>query len=97
MDESIDEINITNNTDDASDSSTTLTASYEEILSPKEISPTVECSWIVGQLAWARVGNFPFWPCMVTVDPTSRIYYKLKGKFLKLIYIFHLFKQLQLI
>lgn len=80
MDESIDKINVINNIDETSNS-TTLTTSFEEILSPKEISPTVECPWMVGQLAWARVGNFPFWPCMVTIDPTARIYYKLKGKF----------------
>lgn len=85
MDESIDEINIVNNIDEISDSSATLN-SIEEIPSPKVIGPDVECPWAVGQLAWARVGNFPFWPCMVTVDPASRIYYKLRGKFLKNIF-----------
>lgn len=85
MDESIGEINIVS-LDEASDSSTTLN-SIEEIPSPKLIGPDVECPWLVGQLAWARVGNFPFWPCMVTVDPTSRIYYKLRGKFLKFVHI----------
>jgi len=89
MDENIDELDptISNNIDEVSDSSTTLN-SIEELPSPKVVSPTVECQWTVGQLAWARVGNFPFWPCMVTVDPTSRIYYKLRGKFLMLIYIY---------
>lgn len=86
MDESIGEINIVNNIDEVSDSSTTLN-SIEGIPSPKVIGPDVECPWTVGQLAWARVGNFPFWPCMVTVDPTARIYYKLRGKFLKFVYI----------
>lgn len=82
MDKNIGEINTVNNVDETSDSSTTLN-SIEEIPSPKAISPASECSWMIGQLAWARVGNFPFWPCMVTVDPISRIYYKLRGKFLK--------------
>lgn len=85
-DENIDEINIGNSVDEVSDSSTMLN-STEELPSPKAIGPNVECPWMVGQLAWARVGNFPFWPCMVTVDPASRIYYKLRGKFLKLLYI----------
>ncbi|XP_011168629.2 zinc finger CW-type PWWP domain protein 1 [Solenopsis invicta] len=48
--------------------------SIEETPSPKVISPKIE--WMVGQLAWARVGNFPFWPCMVTYDPTAGIYHK---------------------
>ncbi|XP_011707268.1 PREDICTED: histone-lysine N-methyltransferase NSD2 isoform X2 [Wasmannia auropunctata] len=77
VDESIEEINVANNIDEVSDSSATLT-STEEFPSSRAISPTVECQWKVGQLAWARVGSFPFWPCMVTVDPTSRIYYKLR-------------------
>lgn len=85
-DESIGEINVVNNTEETSDSSVTLN-SIEETPSPspKAHDPNVECPWMVGQLAWARVGNFPFWPCMVTVDPVSKIHYKLRGKFLKLI------------
>lgn len=85
MDESLEEIN-TDNIDETSNSS--MLISIEEIPSPKINSPDIECSWIVGQLAWARVGNFPFWPCMITVDPESRIYYKVKGKFFKFMYIF---------
>jgi len=81
MDENIDELNIANNIDKASNSFTLN--SIEEIPSSKVINSTVECHWMLGQLAWARIGNYPFWPCMVTDDPTSRIYYKFKGKFLK--------------
>lgn len=86
MDESIGEINTANSVDETSDSSATLN-SLEEIPSPREIRPPIECPWMIGQLAWARVGNFPFWPCMVTVDPILRIHYKLKGKFFKQIYV----------
>lgn len=81
--DSIDEINITNtitNIDEVNDSST-VSSSTEEDLSSKVSSPTIECQWVLGQLAWARVGNFPFWPCVVTLDPVSMIYHKLKGIF----------------
>jgi len=80
MDENIDEFNIANNIDKASNSFTLN--SIEKIPSSKVINP-VECHWMLGQLAWARIGNYPFWPCMVTDDPISRIYHKFKGKFLK--------------
>lgn len=86
--ESIDEINITNIIDEANGSST-VSSSTEEDSSSKVPSPTIECQWVVGQLAWARVGNFPFWPCVVTLDPNSMIYHKLKGIFLKSSCIFH--------
>lgn len=78
--ESIDEINIANTIDETNDSST-ISNSTEDNSSSKVSSPTIECHWVVGQLAWARVGNFPFWPCVVTLDPVSMIYHKLKGIF----------------
>lgn len=62
--------------------SSTVSNSLKEIL-PSKINHTNhnnECQWVIGQLAWARVGNFPFWPCVVTLDPISMIYHKLKGK-----------------
>ncbi|XP_011260373.1 histone-lysine N-methyltransferase NSD2 [Camponotus floridanus] len=77
--ESIDEINIANAIDETNDSST-ISNSTEENPSSKVSSPTIECQWVVGQLAWARVGNFPFWPCLVTLDPVSMIYCKLKAR-----------------
>lgn len=86
--ESIDEINIANAIDETNDSST-ISNSTEENPSSKVSSPTIECQWVVGQLAWARVGNFPFWPCLVTLDPVSMIYCKLKGTFFKFLHLFH--------
>lgn len=82
----IDEINIANAIDEANDSST-ISNSTEENPSSKVSSPTIECQWVIGQLAWARVGNFPFWPCIVTLDPVSMIYHKLKGIFLNFVFI----------
>lgn len=85
--DSIDEINITNTIDEVNDSSTV--SSSTEDLSSKVSSPIIECQWVLGQLAWARVGNFPFWPCVVTLDPVSMIYHKLKGIFPQFLCIFH--------
>jgi len=84
MDESVEEINTDNHVDEVNNSSM---LNIEEVPSPNIDSPNTECPWIIGQLAWARVGNFPFWPCMVTIDPESRIYYKMRGKFFKSMYI----------
>lgn len=80
--ENIDELNTTNILDEAN-SSSAVSSSTEEDPSSKVISPTIECQWVLGQLAWARVGNFPFWPCVVTLDPLTLKYHKLRGIFLK--------------
>ncbi|XP_012266706.2 histone-lysine N-methyltransferase NSD2 isoform X2 [Athalia rosae] len=40
----------------------------------------VECSWSLGQLAWARIGTFPFWPCVINSEPITMIYHKLINK-----------------
>lgn len=36
--------------------------------------------WVVGQLAWAHVSNYPYWPCIITMDPLEGIYNKEKRK-----------------
>ncbi|XP_017886764.1 histone-lysine N-methyltransferase NSD2 isoform X2 [Ceratina calcarata] len=73
----IHENNVSNDAEDTSNSSTSL--SILEETTPKLVDPPVDCSWILGQLAWARVGNFPFWPCVITLDPVSRVYYKYRA------------------
>ncbi|XP_012235708.1 histone-lysine N-methyltransferase NSD2 isoform X2 [Linepithema humile] len=80
QEEFVDENNISEKMDKVSCSST-ASNNVEEILSPKinhSSNHNTECHWVIGQLAWARVGNFPFWPCIVTLDPVSMIYHKLK-------------------
>ncbi|XP_014480205.1 PREDICTED: histone-lysine N-methyltransferase NSD2 isoform X2 [Dinoponera quadriceps] len=79
--ESIHEDNVSSNADEASDISTN-TMNYIGESSPLKGISTLECNWVAGHLAWARVGNFPFWPCIVTPDPSSMIYYKflVRGK-----------------
>jgi hypothetical protein len=38
------------------------------------------CDWAIGDLAWARVAGYPFWPCMITLDPQQGIFTKTSGK-----------------
>lgn len=51
----------------------------EEKTLPKS-KESSECQFSVGQLAWALVGNYPYWPCVVTLDPTSQIHAKPRCK-----------------
>ncbi|PNF15991.1 hypothetical protein B7P43_G04630, partial [Cryptotermes secundus] len=41
------------------------------------------CDWVIGDLAWARVTGYPFWPCMIVLDPEQRIFTKttVRGNF----------------
>lgn len=34
--------------------------------------------WNVGDLAWACVGGFPYWPCAITKDPIEHCFKKIK-------------------
>ncbi|XP_076646596.1 nuclear receptor binding SET domain protein isoform X2 [Halictus rubicundus] len=78
--DSMDENNAMNDMGDTSDSSSlSISLSTVDEHSPKVIDPPVQCSWTLGQLAWARVGNFPFWPCVVTLDPILMVYHRLKA------------------
>lgn len=36
----------------------------------------------VGDLAWARMGTYPFWPCIITRDPLSGMFVKKKCKYI---------------
>jgi hypothetical protein len=38
------------------------------------------CDWVIGDLAWARVSGYPFWPCMIALDPQERIFTKTIGE-----------------
>ncbi|XP_048486435.1 uncharacterized protein LOC105396524 [Plutella xylostella] len=51
----------------------------EAPLSKSEIfDREAKCVYQVGDLAWARVGTYPFWPCIVTRDPYSDTFVKKK-------------------
>lgn len=40
-----------------------------------------ENDWNVGDLAWACIGGYPFWPCAVTKEPNEFIYSKVRSKY----------------
>ena len=46
-----------------------------------ETNLALDCPWILGQLAWARGSSYPFWPCVVTQDPKTLLYYKVQSKY----------------
>ncbi|CAK1594383.1 unnamed protein product [Parnassius mnemosyne] len=37
-----------------------------------------KCEYQVGDLAWARMGTYPFWPCIISRDPISGTFVKKK-------------------
>lgn len=41
------------------------------------MSDEQDCGWVEGDLAWARVGGHPLWPCLITRDTEN------DGKFVK--------------
>lgn len=43
-----------------------------------------DTQWKTGQLAWAQVSTFPYWPCIITVEPDSTRYVKWRGKLISL-------------
>ena len=59
----------------------------DQLLVPKEeqFSDSEEFindgDWNVGDLAWACVGGFPYWPCAITKDPIELCFKKMKGMF----------------
>ncbi|XP_015369932.1 PREDICTED: histone-lysine N-methyltransferase, H3 lysine-36 and H4 lysine-20 specific-like [Diuraphis noxia] len=36
----------------------------------------------IGDIVWAKIGKYPYWPSIVCVDPTLNIHYKEKKRFL---------------
>lgn len=45
--------------------------------------PKQEGEHAVGDLIWVKVSGYPFWPCMVSVDPITGVYSKVSGNHLK--------------
>jgi len=61
---------------DQQESMTNLVNSIK--LEPQDPSlPVNGCEWLVGDLAWARVGGHPFWPCVIALDPIQKIFTKI--------------------
>lgn len=40
----------------------------------EDLESELPCKYSVGELAWARVGTAPFWPCTFTYDPDLKIH-----------------------
>lgn len=45
-----------------------------------------KCLFQVGDLAWARMGTYPFWPCIITREPVSDMFVRKKCKFFKILF-----------
>lgn len=43
-----------------------------------EEQPEVQFS--VGDIVWAKVFGYPWWPCMITTDPEFNLHFRQKGK-----------------
>lgn len=39
------------------------------------------CFYQVGDLVWARMGTFPFWPCIITREPGTEMFIRKKCKY----------------
>ena len=46
----------------------------DEMDRKENINADLPCKYSVGELAWARVGTAPFWPCTFTYDPDLKIH-----------------------
>lgn len=36
--------------------------------------PLLRCDWLVGDLLWAKMTGHPWWPCMLSYDPSLGLY-----------------------
>ena len=44
------------------------------VVDGEDLENEIPCSYLAGELAWARVGTAPFWPCTITYDPDLKIH-----------------------
>lgn len=61
-------------------STSSTETSPAENMPPVQVGPVPGCEWMVGDLAWARVGGHPYWPCVIAVDPEQNIFTKTSVK-----------------
>ncbi|XP_014223771.1 histone-lysine N-methyltransferase NSD2-like isoform X1 [Trichogramma pretiosum] len=40
----------------------------------------IKCPWHLGQVVWAKMGGYPYWPSVVTLDPVTQSYQRKGGK-----------------
>ena len=41
-----------------------------------QVPPSEGANYEAGDIIWAKIHNYPWWPCMITVDPTTSKYTK---------------------
>ncbi|PSN42109.1 hypothetical protein C0J52_02967 [Blattella germanica] len=46
----------------------------DAVKSPSKNGDEPNCSWKPGDLAWARVSGYPYWPCMIALEPGSEVF-----------------------
>ncbi|XP_054168749.1 histone-lysine N-methyltransferase NSD2-like [Oppia nitens] len=51
--------------------------------------PQQEGDYCVGDLIWAKVSGYPWWPCMISLDPIYALYSKISGAGIKSGRIYH--------
>ncbi|CAG2100211.1 unnamed protein product [Medioppia subpectinata] len=51
--------------------------------------PPQEGDYCVGDLIWAKVSGYPWWPCMVSLDPITALYSKVSGMSYKAGRVYH--------
>lgn len=55
---------------------------HTTVLSKSELFDLeAKCEYQVGDLAWARMGTYPFWPCIITRDPDTNMFVRKKCKY----------------
>lgn len=55
-------------------------ANFKDRLTLTTIPPKDEGAlFAVGDLIWAKMTGYPWWPCLVSIDPESGHYYKISG------------------
>jgi hypothetical protein len=57
---------------------TDQTCKRSEMTACNEEVPSID--WVTGDLAWAQFPRYPFWPCMITLDPQEKTFTKTSGK-----------------
>lgn len=60
----------------------------EKLLAMQSANYDLQCppQWFEGDLLWAKVSGHPYWPCMVSRCPFSKMYTRIKGEFYIFLY-----------
>ncbi|XP_057325332.1 histone-lysine N-methyltransferase NSD2 isoform X2 [Microplitis mediator] len=77
LNNSVKDVNISDDTDGVSVKSLEgMDPSQEALMKKSWWKRPDDTTWKTGQLAWAQVSTFPYWPCIITMEPDSNRYVK---------------------